>query len=94
MCYSRKNQRALKLSTLILLDVLMKNYPGHMTPAHLEPVLMELPPLLSESDLHIAQLNMSFLTSVARLQKGAMKMIAKTSLGVILKLAQSPLLQG
>lgn len=92
--FLRKNQRALKLFTLTLLDVLVKNYAGHLSPAHLEPVLLELPPLLTESDLHIAQLNMSLLSSVARTQKGALSTVTRTSLPEIFKLAQSPLLQG
>ena len=92
--FFRKNQRALKLSTLVLLDVLVKNYAAVLTPANLEPVLLGLPPLITESDLHIAQLNMSLLSSVARLQKGALPIVTETSLPEIFRLAQSPLLQG
>ena len=74
--------------------MLVKNYAGVLTPANLEPVLLGLPPLITESDLHIAQLNMSLLSSVARLQKGALPTVTETSLPEIFKLAQSPLLQG
>merc|ERR1719370_2843653 len=52
--FLRKNQRALKLSTLVLLDTLVKNYPGSLDLAILSPVLAELPPLVSETDLHIS----------------------------------------
>merc|ERR1712013_371380 len=59
--FLRKNQRALKLSTLVLLDTLVKNYPGSLDLATLSPVLAELPPLVSETDLHIAQLRVEMV---------------------------------
>ena len=57
-------------------------------------MLVELPPLLSESDLHIAQLTLNLLTSIARLQRGCLATVTSTSLPHVFKLAQSPLLQG
>jgi len=45
----RKNQRALKLSTLVLVDTLVKNYSSGLNPELLAPVLAELPPLVSKS---------------------------------------------
>ena len=72
----------------------VRNYHQHLNPANLQAVLVELPPLLSESDLHIAQLTLNLLTSVARLQRGCLATVTATSLPHVLKLAQSPLLQG
>jgi cullin-associated NEDD8-dissociated protein 1 len=92
--FLRKNQRALKLSSLSLLDILVRNYANLITPKCLEPVLNELPPLLNEADLHIAQLTMNLLTSVARLHKTSLPIVQATSLPQIFFLAQSPLLQG
>eukprot|EP00096_Caligus_rogercresseyi_P003100 TRINITY_DN1567_c0_g1_i2.p1 TRINITY_DN1567_c0_g1~~TRINITY_DN1567_c0_g1_i2.p1 ORF type:complete len:1243 (+),score=465.99 TRINITY_DN1567_c0_g1_i2:109-3837(+) len=92
--FLRKNQRALKLSALTLLDTLVRNYSSAINATNLNTVLVELPPLLTESDLHIAQLTLHFLTSVARLQKDSLPSIQNTSLKEIFKLAQSPLLQG
>lgn len=92
--FLRKNQRALKLSSLALLDILVRNYAGYLDAKALQPVLVELPPLLNESDLHIAQLTMNLLTSVAKLHKGALPVVQSTSLPEIFRLAQSPLLQG
>ena len=57
-------------------------------------MLVELPSLLSESDLHIAQLTLNLLTSIARLQRGCLANVTSTSLPHVFKLAQSPLLQG
>jgi cullin-associated NEDD8-dissociated protein 1 len=55
---------------------------------------VELPPLLSDSDLHIAQLTMTLLSSVARLRPDALPVVTTTSLPEVFRLAQSPLLQG
>ena len=90
----RKNQRALKLSTLVLLDTLVKNYPGSLDLATLSPVLAELPPLVSETDLHIAQLTLALLTSVTTSHASTIPVIQKSILPEVLKLAESPLLQG
>jgi cullin-associated NEDD8-dissociated protein 1 len=60
----------------------------------LHPVLVELPPLLSDSDLHIAQLTMNLLSSVARLRPDALPVVTTASLPEVYRLAQSPLLQG
>merc|ERR1719334_2659572 len=92
--FLRKNQRALKLSTLVLLDTLVKNYPGSLDLATLSPVLAELPPLVSETDLHIAQLTLALLTSVTSSHASTIPVIQKSVLPEVLKLAESPLLQG
>jgi len=92
--FLRKNQRALKLSTLVLLDTLVKNYHGSLTLASLSPVLAELPPLVSETDLHIAQLTLALLTSVTSSHTETIAVIQKSVLPEVLRLAESPLLQG
>ena len=91
--FLRKNQRTLKLSSLALLDILVKNYSHLITDKNLEPVLVEVQPLLNDSDLHIAQLTMNLLTSVAKGHKSSIKVVQSTSFAQILLLAQSPLLQ-
>lgn len=93
--FLRKNQRALKLSTLALLDTLVNNYSSALNNDLLNKVLMELPPLLSESDLHIAQQALNLLTSIAKLQPVALSNLSDPPiLPEILTLAKSPLLQG
>jgi len=57
--FLRKNQRALKLSTLTLLDTLVRNYSSALSTELLNKVIIELAPLLSEADLHIAQLTLT-----------------------------------
>lgn len=120
--FLRKNQRALKLATLTLLDTFVKNYGSALNTALLnavsfsiinfiffpivfkeaqmisyispQQVIVELPPLLSEADLHIAQLTLLLLTSIARLQPQALSFVSNTILPETLNLAKSPLLQG
>jgi len=88
--FLRKNQRALKLSTLTLLNILVKNYSSAMTANSLGVVLQELPPLLSESDLHIAQLTMDLMTSISKSKHPNSVVLGPE----VYALAQSPLLQG
>jgi len=92
--FLRKNQRALKLATLTLLDVLVRSYNKVMHPSQLSTVIVELPPLLNECDLHIAQLTLTLLTSVAQTLPAALDKIGSEILPEILVLVKSPLLQG
>ncbi|KAF8766423.1 Cullin-associated NEDD8-dissociated protein 1 like protein [Argiope bruennichi] len=92
--FLRKNHRALKLSTLTLLDTLVKNYVEFLTQDMISTVLSELPPLISESDLHISQLTMSLLTSISKVQKQSLMNVTEAILPEILTLVHSPLLQG
>ncbi|XP_034143687.1 cullin-associated NEDD8-dissociated protein 1 isoform X1 [Esox lucius] len=93
--FLRKNQRALKLSTLAGLDILVKNYSDSVTPAMIDAVLAELPPLISESDMHVSQMAISFLTTLARVHPLSLAMIGgSTILSELISLVRSPLLQG
>ena len=56
--------------------------------------MQELPALLSEADLHIAQLSLNLLTSIAKLIPNALVNITDHILPEILTLVKSPLLQG
>lgn len=57
-------------------------------------MLVELPPLINESDLHIAQLTLGLMCSVCRTHPSAMADLHRTALNQVLTLARSPLLQG
>lgn len=92
--FLRKNQRALKLSTLTLLDTLLNNYSTAMNVNLLQKVMVELPPLISDQDLHIAQLTLILLTTTAKVQPSALQQPISALLPEILTLAKSPLLQG
>lgn len=93
--FLRKNQRALKLSTLVLLDTLVMNYSNAMSVELLSKVLVELPPLVSESDLHCAQLSLALMRTACERCPAAVAGDAREAcLPNVLNLAKSPLLQG
>lgn len=90
----RKNQRALKLGTLAALDILVQNYSDSVTPPMMEAVLAELPALISESDMHVSQMAISFLTTLARVHPSSLTTVSTAILPELLLLVRSPLLQG
>ncbi|XP_012274263.1 cullin-associated NEDD8-dissociated protein 1 [Orussus abietinus] len=92
--FLRKNQRALKLSSLTLLDTLVRNYSSALHAELLDKVTAELPPLLNEADLHIAQLTLTLLTTIAKLHPVALTRVSDNILPEILVLVKSALLQG
>lgn len=92
--FLRKNQRALKLSTLQLIDCLLKNYHSKLNVALVQLVTVEIPPLLDESDLHIAQWTLVILKSIALYHPRALADINNTIMPQVLLLVKSPLLQG
>lgn len=92
--FLRKNQRALKLCSLPLLDTLVRNYSSALHFDLLDTVTTELPALLNETDLHIAQLTLNLLTTIAKLHPIALTRVSDDILPEILVLVKSPLLQG
>ncbi len=68
---------------------------GTFVDAVYSKVMQEFPPLLNESDLHIAQLTLMLLTSIGVDYKTALTGIENTGvLGEVKNLLRSPLLQG
>ncbi|KAF1503523.1 Cullin-associated NEDD8-dissociated protein 1, partial [Megadyptes antipodes antipodes] len=92
--FLRKNQRALKLSTLTALDILVKNYSDSLQPAMIESVLTELPTLITENDMHVSQVAIMFLTTLAKVYPSCISKISGSVLAEIFQLVHSPLLQG
>lgn len=92
--FLRKNQRALKLNSLSLLDTLVNNYNPYINPQLLKGAVSEISPLLCESDLHVAQLSLVLLTSTAKYQSQALIGVHITILDKVMTLLRSPLLQG
>lgn len=91
--FLHKNQRVLKLLTLSLLDTLVQNYSSAIDTSLLCNLVNEVPPLLNESDLHIAQLTMTFLTSTAEHHSAALINVKELIFPEIIYLVKSPLLQ-
>lgn len=57
-------------------------------------ILIELPPLINESDLHITLFTLSLLTTIIKIQPLAMSYSANIIMPEVMTLAKSPLLQG
>jgi cullin-associated NEDD8-dissociated protein 1 len=92
--FLRKNQRALKLNSLTLLDTIVSHYSAFIKPHLLQIAVAEVPPLLCDSDLHVAQLSLVLLTSVATQQPQALVSVHEIILPEVMTLVRSPLLQG
>lgn len=92
--FLRKNQRALKLGSLQLLNVLLVKYQKNVYVDLLDCVVVELPPLLDEADLHITQWTLVLLKTIAELYPTALKDVNSAILPQVMKLVKSPLLQG
>lgn len=60
----------------------------------LQNVINELPPLLSEGDLHCAQQALQLMTSIAVCQPRALEQAAGVCMPAIKVLVRSPLMQG
>uniref|UniRef100_A0A8R1TWV1 TIP120 domain-containing protein n=1 Tax=Onchocerca volvulus TaxID=6282 RepID=A0A8R1TWV1_ONCVO len=93
--YLRKNHRTLKISTLNLLDSLVTNYKyGSMDGSEMMKVLQETPALISEFDLQISQLTLTFLSHLVVVQPLIISSSLSEILAAYVNLVQSSLLQG
>lgn len=92
--FLRKNQRALRLATLQLLDLLVANYQSLLSKDLVSKILIELPALINETDLQIAQMAVNLLTNILKIQPQNVAAVLDSMLTPICRLIQSPLLQG
>ncbi|XP_012664685.1 cullin-associated NEDD8-dissociated protein 2 isoform X2 [Otolemur garnettii] len=90
--FLRKNQRALRLATLAALDALAQSQGLSLPPSAVQAVLAELPALVNESDMHVAQLAVEFLTTVTQAQPASLVEVSGPVLSELLRLLRSPLL--
>ncbi|XP_041080716.1 cullin-associated NEDD8-dissociated protein 1-like [Polyodon spathula] len=92
--FLRKNHRALKLMTLIALDIIIKNYSDCLKPAMIESVLSEIPSLIGENDMHISQVAIMLLSCLTKVCPSSLSKISGSALPEVFNLVHSPLLQG
>lgn len=92
--FLRKNQRALKLNSLTLLNTIVLNYCHCFESGLLLTAIGEMQPLLSESDLHVTTMTLTVLTSTAQKMPSALIHVNEYILPEVLQLVRSPLLQG
>ncbi|XP_069340513.1 cullin-associated NEDD8-dissociated protein 2 isoform X2 [Eulemur rufifrons] len=90
--FLRKNQRALRLATLAALDALAQSQGLSLPPSAVRAVLAELPALVNESDMHVAQLAVDFLATVTQAQPASLAEVSGPVLSELLRLLRSPLL--
>uniref|UniRef100_A0A2K5N1I2 Cullin associated and neddylation dissociated 2 (putative) n=1 Tax=Cercocebus atys TaxID=9531 RepID=A0A2K5N1I2_CERAT len=90
--FLRKNQRALRLATLAALDALAQSRGLSLPPSAVQAVLAELPALVNESDMHVAQLAVDFLATVTQAQPASLVEVSGPVLSELLRLLRSPLL--
>lgn len=91
--FLRKNHRALKLHSLDLINKIVINYSSNFEPSVLQSAIVEIPGLISDSDLHVAQYSLTLLSTTARRQPQALVGIHEKFLPSVLILVRSPLLQ-
>ncbi|XP_008319433.1 cullin-associated NEDD8-dissociated protein 1-like [Cynoglossus semilaevis] len=91
--FLRKNQRALKLSSMACLSEVITHHGAGIKPASLEPVMTELPALLDEADMHVSQVTITLLTCLATAFPSSMAKISSSLLPGVFRLIHSPLLQ-
>ncbi|KAM7335368.1 hypothetical protein ACRRTK_005845 [Alexandromys fortis] len=90
--FLRKNQRALRLATLAALDALAQSQGLGLPPPAVRAVLAELPALVSENDMHVAQLAVDFLATVTQAQPSSLVEVSGPVLEELMRLLHSPLL--
>ena len=95
--YLRQNHRTLKMNTLTCLRSMIKIYSKHFNSTMIKTVLVELPPLIHENDLLLAQYALKLTTSICEINPTQSHLDRKQIqliLNKVLELILSPLLQG
>jgi len=95
--YLRQNHRTLKMNTLSCLRSMIKIYFQHFNKTLIKTILVELPLLINENDLLLAQYALKLTTSICKIninQINLDKEQINSILNKVLELIQSPLLQG
>ncbi|KAM5279667.1 cullin-associated NEDD8-dissociated protein 2 [Ctenodactylus gundi] len=90
--FLRKNQRALRLAALAALEALAQCHGPGLPPSAVRAVLAELPALVSESDMHVAQLAVDLLGALTQAQPACLAEVCSPVLEQLLRLLRSPLL--
>ncbi|XP_028907826.1 cullin-associated NEDD8-dissociated protein 1-like [Ornithorhynchus anatinus] len=90
--FLQTNEWSLKTATLTALKTLMRRHSAGLTPAAVEVVLAQLPVLISDRDMHISEVIVSFLTTVAQCHLDSLTKVSDSLLPKILELIYSPLL--
>ena len=95
--YLRQNHRTLKMNTLSCLRSMLRIYSVHFNETLIKAILAELPQLINENDLLLAQYALKLTTLICKINVNQTKLDREqinAILNKVLELIQSPLLQG
>lgn len=93
--FLRKSSRPLKISTLILIENVVRRSIDLLDNESAQKViLVDVPSLINENDLYISQLALTMLTTVIKTHKAFHQIVPQQVLPETLQLVRSPLLQG
>lgn len=93
--FLRRNSRPLKISTLILIENIVKRSSDLLDSESAQSViLVDIPSLINESDLYVSQLALNMLTTIIKTHKAFHPIVPQHVLPETLQLVRSPLLQG
>uniref|UniRef100_A0A915KC78 Cullin-associated and neddylation-dissociated 1 n=1 Tax=Romanomermis culicivorax TaxID=13658 RepID=A0A915KC78_ROMCU len=92
--FLRKNQRSLRLSTIQLLDCSTNRYENLLSQDLIQRIIIELPALINETDLQIAQMAVELLSDLLRVNPSYVANSLQPCMTSVIRLIQSPLLQG
>lgn len=93
--FLRKNSRPLKVATLILIENVVKRSVDLLDDQSAQNIILnDIPSLINEGDLYIAQLIFTMLNTVIMTHKAFHPIIPQQVLPETLQLVRSPLLQG
>lgn len=93
--FLKKNSRTLKVSTLILIENVVKRSADLIDSQSAQSILsMDVYTLINENDLYVSQLALTMLTTIVKTHKAFNEIVPQFVLPETLKLIRSPLLQG
>lgn len=90
--FLRKTSRPLKISTLILIENVVRRSVDLFDSE--SPILVGVPALINENDLYVSQLALTMLKTIIKTHKAFHQIVPQQVLPETLKLIRSPLLQG
>lgn len=92
--FLRKNSRQLRITTLTLINTVLKRSPEMLDKESVDLLLNNAHTLITENDLHVSQLSLNMITSIVKSGKADHEIIQRSVVPGALDLIQSPLLQG
>ncbi|KAI9258404.1 armadillo-type protein [Helicostylum pulchrum] len=90
----RKSNRPLRIASLECLTILVNRFGEHISHKSLSCLLIELKPLIADTDLHLLPLALKTVQSILLLSPASVNDVKTHITPALMQLIQSPLLQG